>query len=230
MVAIHDSEHRRAATAIAVQAQYDETFSPQMWHPLDICQGNCPHHPLYQPDYDRFMQSQWGDWNEELFAIAHSRETSEETTRRLALEAARDAEAALEAEVIRQRLYARDLEFKQSLGAKKLPRGVAPVRKLIEQPCKWIYAVPGTSGVFSTKPCAECWGHEYTDAKGIYHAPHKCEYIHQNQPEWKAEWNVLALTRDRWRAAKVAAEPNRFNGLQAKPAKKSAKPSGPSGW
>ncbi len=42
-----------------------------------------------------------------------ARETAAQTAKRLAIEAARDAAAKLEAEVIRQHLYATELAFRQ---------------------------------------------------------------------------------------------------------------------
>jgi hypothetical protein len=246
----------------AVKAQNDGTFTAQMPHPLGICTGNCPYHPLFQPDHDEFMYGFWGKWNDNLFAEDYARETPEQTAKRLALEAARDAAAKVEAEVIRQHLYATELAFKQSIGVKKLPKGAEPLppRKLILQPCKWLYAVPGVDGVFSNSPCAECWGHEYTDAKGVKLAPHKCLYVHRNQPEWKAEWDALPVTRNHWRAPKPVAAaapvdaataaylarcaalapaaapqpapaPKRFETLAAPtPKTKKNLPAGPSGW
>jgi hypothetical protein len=225
MTILATSEQRHRSLSDVCQAQMNGTFTTEMWHPVSLCTGNCAMHPLLQHDYDKFMNYSWGNWNEELFAADRARETAAETAKRIAAEAARDAAAAVEAEAIRQHLYATELAFKQSIGQKKLPKGAEkPAQKLIEQPCKWLYAVPGKDGVFSHKPCAECWGHEYTDAKGIKLAPHKCQYIHPNQPGWKAEWNALMMTRDRWRAPKVEG---RFDGLAAP---RSKKPSGPSGW
>ena len=58
----------------AVQAQNNGTFTAQMPHPLGICTGNCPYHPLFQPDHDEFMYGFWGKWNDNLFAEDYARE------------------------------------------------------------------------------------------------------------------------------------------------------------
>lgn len=214
MTILSTSEARHRSLSDVCQAQMNGTFTTEMWHPASLCTGNCALHPLLQHDYDRFMNSAWGDWNEELYATERERETAAETAKRLAIEAQRETERKLEAEVIRQELYARELAFRQSIGQKKAPKGAKPAPKLIEEPCKWLYAVPGKDGVFSKSLCSECWGHEYTDAKGVFHAPRKCQYLHPNQAGWKSEWNVLAIVRNAFRSK---AEPSRFESLTKKP-------------
>ena len=208
---------RREADRAAMLAISNGTFRVDMPHHADLCPGKCKIHFLHTTDTDKFNTMSWGCLNDLYFEEQYARESAEQTARRLALQAEREKEERLHQEVIRQTLYAQELAFRQSLGQKKAPRGAPPPeRKLIDAPCKWLYAVPGMDGVFSNKPCAECWGHEYTDAKGNYHAPHKCLYIHPNQPEWKPEWNVLPVKRDAWRAPKAAAAPkqeNRFGAL-----------------
>lgn len=215
MTILSTPEARHRSLSDVCHAQMNGTFTTAMSHPVSLCTGNCALHPLLQYDYHRFANSAWGDWNEELYAAERERESAAETAKREALEAQREAERKLEAEVIRQELYARELAFRQSIGQKKAPKGAAkPAPKLIEEPCKWLYAVPGKDGVFSKSVCSECWGHEYTDAKGVFHAPRKCQYTHPNQAGWKSEWNTLAIVRNAWRSAKPE---NRFQSLNAKP-------------
>ena len=215
---------RREADRSAILAIRTGAFSVDMPHSTELCPGNCKIHFLHTADTDLFNRCDWGYLNDLYFEEEYSIETAEQTARRLALEAAREENERLSQEVIRQNLYAQELAFRQSLGQKKAVRGTpAPERKLIDAPCKWLYAVPGKDGVFGYSPCAECWGHEYTDAKGKYNEPHKCLYIHTNQPEWKPEWNTLAVRRDAWRGPKPAAAPkqeNRFGALasESKPA------------
>jgi hypothetical protein len=209
------------------------TFTVDMWHPVTSCTGiKCPWHPLFTSidevnDYNLFMIS-WSELNELAFAEDLARETEVERVERELRDAELAEQERIQAEVIRQELYARDLAFRQSLKAPRPIRGVAPPpKKLILAPCKWIYAIDGKDGCFSHKPCSECWGHEYTNAKGQFNAPHKCEYIHPNQPEWKAEWMALPLTRDRWHAPAAPKSENRFENFVQKGSSKRDRPVGP---
>lgn len=229
-------EERHRAISNLCLADRENNFTVNMWHPATSCTGiNCRQHPLFRSkqcvdDYTTLMHGSWGCWNESLYAEERARETVEETRKRLEAEAAREKQRAIAAEALRQAQYSQELAFRQSLKAPKAVRGAAPPpKKLILAPCKWLYAIDGKDGCFSNKPCSECWGHEYTDAKGEFRAPHKCEYVHQNQPEWKSEWNVLPVTRDRWRPAAPKSE-NRFEGLSQKGPAKKARAAGPSDW
>jgi len=212
-------------------AQDDGSFTVQMWHPTNACTGEqCPWHPLFSGrqsviDYDRFANGCWGGLNDAWFEDDLAAETAEDARERLAAEATRERARAIAAEAHRQAQYAQDLAFYQSLGQKRPVKGAAPApKKLIQAPCKWLYAVPGQEGVFSARPCSECWGHEYTDAKGEFRAPHKCLYIHRGDPEWKAEWDALPLTRDRWRPAALPKVGARFDCLASRAAPVDARP------
>ena len=217
-----NSDELRAVTLCYHAALDNGSFTVQMWHPTNACTGEkCPWHPLFSGrqsvvDYDRFVNGSWGALNDMWYEEDHAAETALEARERLEAEAARERERAIVAEALRQSQYAQELAFRQSLGQKKPVKGAVAPKKLILAPCKWLYAVNGQDGVFSSRPCSECWGHEYTNAKGEFRAPHKCLYVHQGDPEWKAEWNALALPRDRWRPAALPKVPARFDCLGQK--------------
>ena len=205
------------------------TFTVNMWHDVEYCTGeNCPWHSVFasrKDVEDSFLS--WHILDERTRAEDLAKETDADRAERIRREIELAEQNRIREEVIRQERYARELEFRQSLKAPKAVRGSAPPsRKLILAPCKWLYAIDGKDGCFSNKPCSECWGHEYTNAKGEFTVKHKCEYVHPNQPEWKAEWSVLPLTRDRWRAPAVATSENRFENI-ARPSSSRNRPIGP---
>lgn len=169
------------------------------WHPAELCPGACRQHPLLTVSLAKMFYDiegcgmTWGefDWRETQAALAA--ETPAQREAREAREAAEAARQAADFLAARQNAYARDVQIKTT-GLRKH----ATVKKIL-QPCKWLYAVAGREGVFSNSPCAECWAHEYTDAKGVHKAPRTCPYAHQDEPEWLPEWNSLPCSRDRFR-------------------------------
>jgi hypothetical protein len=210
------------------EEQRNGTFTLNMWHELIDCTGEkCPWHPLFtshQEVQDSFIP--WHTLHERCTAEDLARETDADREARIRRELELAEQNRIREEVIRQERYARELEFRQSLKAPKAVRGSAPVKKLILAPCKWLYAIDGKDNCFDNKPCSECWGHEYTNAKGEFTVKHKCEYVHPNQPEWKAEWMALPITRDRWRPPAGPTSENRFENI-ARPSSSKNRPVGP---
>ena len=96
--------------------------------------------------------------------------------------------------------YVAEVAFRQQL---KKQKGQKEVPK-IPHPCKWLYADPDNERVFRNSVCAECWAHDYTDAKGIHKSPRKCEYLHPDEAGWKPEWNSLPVKRDKYHIPKAA--------------------------
>ena len=202
---------RWTALWAAIDAVNNGSFVVDMWHPAELCTGvNCRQHPLLNNSLTlavfRAIEidgKSWGTLLCEEEAERLAAETPAQRAERLQREAAQAAQQQVESEIIKQESYLREVEFRHQLKHRKGQHGV----QKIQQPCKWLYAIPGRDGVFSNSCCAECWAHEYTDAGGRFKAPRKCEYLHPNEPGWLAEWNSLPVTRDKWRAPKPLPAP-----------------------
>jgi len=187
-------------------------FSVQMWHNPEDCTGNCPYHPLihtqlaecfsvFETSLKGYGGKGWGCVTYDDALAELEAETPVQKAERLAREEAEKALRLIESQVIRQGAYVDEVAFRQQLKKKK---GDKTVPK-IPAPCKWLYAVPGKNGVFSSIPVAQCWAWKYDDARGVHNEPCKCEYMHQDEPGWKPEWNSLPCVRNRWKLPTVTA-------------------------
>jgi hypothetical protein len=191
-----------------IEAVDNGTFTTDMWHPADMCDGNnCSQHILLNnPVLFEMFQAidvrgqSWGVFSDIDEMEMLEAETDEERDTRLAAIAGREEQRRLEHEAIRQAAYVAEVAFRQQL---KKQKGQKEVPK-IPHPCKWLYADPEKEHVFKNSVCAECWAHDYTDAKGVHKSPRKCEYLHPDEDGWKPEWNSLPVRRDKFHIPKAA--------------------------
>ena len=175
------------------------TFTVAVWHPADWCTGGCSMHPLVSSAklaLNAILKSDlypWGNWSYDGVLAELQKESLAERSARLAKEELVEQENVKRSEAIKQAAYADQCKFKASLG---LRRGQKAQK--IAQPCKCLYELKGR-GYTSTKVISECWGHEYTDAKGIFKAPRTCQYLHPGEQGWLSEWASLPCQRMQFR-------------------------------
>ena len=193
-----------------LDSQENGTFTVKMWHPVSFCTGGCSQHPLVEQSETFTIRESdtypWGDWAYDGVMEALAKETEQARTERLRKEELAEQENLKRAEALKQAQYAEQCKFKSSLGLK---RGQKAAK--IAQPCKCLYELKGR-GYTSTKVSSECWAHQYTDAKGIFKAPHTCQYLHPGEEGWLSEWSNLPCPRVNFR---IAPPKNRLDCLRA---------------
>ena len=209
-------------------------MSPNNFHPVNECLGNCAQHPLMRLEYlamsgiwnfdvlDNYgiKYTSWATINEDEFTRIESSMTSEQKSDKENFKLAQKVDEELNHEANRMFRYA---ESSKQLNS----RGKGRDRHIdkMDEPCRWLYcdeSVPKSKWKMNAKGeyCApvvnhltgaHCWAHEYQDPKTkLWHKPHACKRLHPNEDGWRDEWDTDRIFRPKtFVTARLIAAPKK---------------------